>query len=72
MQETLDLTKPIELGYVCKVCKTIFFKTYHIKEIIAKRLKKGKFDIENPDLTVAGMSLPRIKYCSPECRSNRK
>jgi len=65
----VNLNKPIEIAYVCRTCKKIHYRSYHIKEIIAKRLRRGKFlDLEN--LTVAGLGLPRILYCSPECRKN--
>jgi len=71
MDNTLDLNKPIEIAYICKTCRTIFSKVYHIKEILKKRIKEGRFNPET-DITVGGMNLPRIFYCKPDCRKNRK
>lgn len=67
----LNLNKPIEIGYICRTCKQVFFISYHIKEIIAKRLRRGRF-IDTDNLTVAGLGLPKILYCpGGECRRNR-
>ena len=50
MSEILQnqITREIELAYICRNCKKLSTKYYNIADIITKRLKRGKMiDINN-------------------------